>query len=549
MKSQIIFEKLRGGFYTPKPIADFLASWAIKSAKSKILEPSCGDGIFIESSIERLLKHGVKKEAIGNSIYGIEYDKIEAQKARKRIRNKGVKASSNHIYATDFFHYSNNCLIDKVFFDAIVGNPPFIRYQNFPEEQRVKAFALMKKAGLHPNRLTNIWIPFLIASTLLLKPNGRLAMVIPAELFQVNYASETRLFLTEKYSRVTIITFKKLVFKEVQQEVVLLLGERNGNEKHGIKVVEMNDISDLKKYKHNKLSDVELKLLDHSKEKWTQYFLENKEIGLLRSISSNPMLPVSGDIIDVDVGVVTGENKYFVLPEYQVKKNRLGRYVDRVVARSSYLKGAVISEADWNEMVENQNPTFLFKVPDKPFEKLPNSVRNYIIHGEQLKHNNGYKCRIRKHWYVVPSVWIPDAFMLRQVHGYPKLILNKSNATSTDTVHRIKFINGFVWKSIVASFLNSVTFAFSEVTGRSYGGGVLTFEPSEAENLPLPLKCADELDFNEIDRLLRKNKIETILDITDEILLKKGLNLINREIKMFRKIWHKLRDRRINRKS
>ena len=39
---------------------------------------------------------------------------------------------------------------------------------------------------------------------------------------------------------------------------------------------------------------------------------------------------------------------------------------------------------------------------------------------------------------------------------------------------------------LAAASINSVTFAFSEVMGRSYGGGVLELEPREAEPLPFP---------------------------------------------------------------
>ena len=42
-------EKLRGGFYTPEEIAAFILKWGINgSADYDILEPSCGDGVFLE---------------------------------------------------------------------------------------------------------------------------------------------------------------------------------------------------------------------------------------------------------------------------------------------------------------------------------------------------------------------------------------------------------------------------------------------------------------------------------------------------------------------
>jgi adenine-specific DNA-methyltransferase len=80
---------------------------------------------------------------------------------------------------------------------------------------------MMQNLGLKPNKLTNIWVPFLVVSASLLKNDGRMAMVIPAELFQVKYAEETRVFPSNYFDRITILTFKKLVFDNIQQEVVL----------------------------------------------------------------------------------------------------------------------------------------------------------------------------------------------------------------------------------------------------------------------------------------------------------------------------------------
>lgn len=44
VKDKLSAEKLRGGYYTPKPIADFLCRWSIDNSTQTVLEPSCGDG-------------------------------------------------------------------------------------------------------------------------------------------------------------------------------------------------------------------------------------------------------------------------------------------------------------------------------------------------------------------------------------------------------------------------------------------------------------------------------------------------------------------------
>ena len=101
---------------------------------------------------------------------------------------------------------------------------------------------------------------------------------------------------------------------------------------------------------------------------------------------------------------------------------------------------------------------------------------------------------------------------------------------------------------LCGAFINSLTFAFSEVTGRSYGGGVMTFEPSEIEKLLIPKKQFwDDIDPKWIDTEVRKGNVDSVLNHHDEILLS-DLGLNNKDIQTFRKIWIKLKNRRINRK-
>ena len=557
--TQPTYQKLRGGYYTPEPIARFLASWAIRSPVDRILEPSCGDGNILVATARRLQSLGAASETLNQQLQGVELDSQEAAKAAHRLQLLGLSLTANNtIHVGDFFaHCQRDLFGEKVLtlvlkerqhFDVVIGNPPFIRYQNFPEDHRQIAFQLMEQAGLHPNRLTNAWLPFLVVGSLLLKENGRLAMVIPAELFQVNYAAEARQFLSDYYSRVTLVTFKRLVFKDIQQEIVLLLAERNHTPNGGIRAVELDGIKDLDTLTPARLNAIELKPMDHSTEKWTQYFLDSDEIRLLREMRKHPGVTLSNQVLDVDVGIVTGRNAFFVLAQNQVESYGLEPYLERIVSRSAHLTGAIFGAADWQSNVKGQLPAFLFTPADVPIKDLPKPLQEYVTLGKSQDYHKGYKCRMRKRWYVVPSVWSPDAFMLRQVHAYPKLVLNTAQAVCTDTIHRVRFLDGANGEAVTAAFLNSLTFAFAEVTGRSYGGGVLTFEPSEAEDLPLPLKGANHLDLEYIDQLLRDDNINAVLEITDDVLLVQGLGLSENQVKRLRKIWCKLRDRRINRK-
>lgn len=538
-------DKLRGGYYTPEAITKFICKWAITKPTQKVLEPSCGDGNFIEAAIQRFLELGVQKSKLFGLVQGIELIDEEAEKSKIRAEKYGLNSTT--IINSDFFNFISNTNVETSY-DVVIGNPPFIRYQNFPEEHRDRAFKMMRELGMAPNKLTNIWVPFLILSANQLNKHGRMGMVIPAELFQVKYAAETRVFLSKFFPRITIITFKKLVFKDIQQEVVILLAEKGVTENKGIRVIELSGLDELGLINISEFQKTPVKSLEHNSEKWTKYFLNEEEIQLLRKIKTDKRIKLASEEMDVDVGLVTGKNEFFIINEEIAAKWDIKKYTKKVVGRSNHLKGIIFKDEDYKDNAKANIEGYLFLPPDKDFDFLPKNCQRYILYGESENLHTGYKCRIRKRWYITPSIWTPDAFVLRQVGDYPKVIINQAEASSTDTIHRVRFKRPTDPQIIALSFLNSLTFAFSEILGRSYGGGVLTFEPSEIEEIPLPILKNLNVDFNHIDDLMRQRRIDEVLDIIDQELLIKQMKMKKTDVIALRGIWKKLSNRRNNRK-
>ena len=533
------YNKLRGGYYTPDKISEFITEWAIRTPSDFVLEPSCGDGSFLGAITKRFSELGATHEDVKKNVIGIELDDVEAAKSEQY---------GTTVICNDFFTYYQENIEDKTQFDVIVGNPPFIRYQHFTEKYREIAFALMNKHGFKPNRLTNIWLPFLVLSCKALKPNGRIGMVIPAELFQVDYAAEARQFLSNFFDKLTLVTFKRLVFDDIQQEVVLLLGEK-GCDKHGIRVAELDDMADLIAQGYTCLENAEFKELDHGRDKWVKYYLSNEELGLLKRLNSDRRISDATDLFEVNVGLVSGENDFFVINQATVEDFKLQNSVIPIISRSEQLKGVRLTAQDYNDLTALGKRVFFFAPGNMNVDELTDEQRTYIQWGEEKNYNKNYKCRIRQKWYHVPQTWRADALLIRQAHLYPRMILNEKHALVTDTLHKVRFLEGVEGKSVVAAFLNTYTFALSETVGRSYGGGVLTFEPGEMRKIRIPMKFADQLDLQEIDNWQRKGEIDKILEYTDEILLRNGLGLSEHEIKLLHSIWKKLCGRRMSRKN
>ncbi|MCZ2298042.1 MAG: Eco57I restriction-modification methylase domain-containing protein [Chitinophagales bacterium] len=528
-------QKLRGGFYTPEPIADFILKWAFNGSRGQdILEPSCGDGVFLESIRNNSFPY--------KSITAVEIEKEEAKKS------ENLNLKSTEIINSDFHEFCNKT---KKRFDIVVGNPPYIRYQYFDKKQQKEAANIFNKVDLKYSKLTNAWVSFVVGSSLLLKDNGKIGFVLPAELLQVSYAKTLRNYLSHYFNKINIISFKKLVFPDIQQEVVLLLCEKNDTDKHLIEHMEIEDASKLKDVDFTLLKSPK-KEIDFQENKWTFYFLDQEEIDFLEKLKKLNNIPKIKDYASNEVGITTGKNDFFTVTESTVKEYKMEKYAKPLMGRSVQLKGVNFSKKDWNDNRKNGARVFLLVFPER--EKLAKENKRameYILMGEKKGYQNGYKCRIRgEEWHIAPSLKISEAFFTRQNHLFPKMVVNTNNAYTTDTVHRVFIKKGTNVKAFVASFYNSLSLAFSEIVGRSYGGGVLELMPNEVEEILFPYKKEHAEMIEKLDAMFRKGKnIDEILEYSDEVILKKGFGFSNREVKLANNIWKKLSRRRLNRKN
>ncbi|WP_027383258.1 Eco57I restriction-modification methylase domain-containing protein [Epilithonimonas caeni] len=525
-------EKLRGGFYTPEPIAEFILRWGINgSTDFDILEPSCGDGVFLEQL------NNLNSEY--NSITAIEFDETEAKKADK------IKLKNKQVINDDFHNYCNNT---EKQFDLIVGNPPYIRFQFFDRNQQAEAGDIFIRAGLKYSKLTNAWVSFVVGSSLLLKDKGgKIGFVLPAEILQVSFALQLRKFIAQFYNKINIISFEKLVFPDIQQEVVLLLCEKNETNEHNIEHIELKDASELKTLDTTRLKTPQKKI-DFKSNKWTFYFLEQEEIDFLENIAKKRNIPTLGKYAKVEVGITTGANDFFTVPLTTVEEYKLQDYAKPMVGRSVQVNSVIFTKDDWEKNKYSKAKAHLLAFPEKKNLNEANGVVNYIAHGESLNIHKGYKTRIRNDWFVVPSLKVSDALFIRRNNLYPRLIINEAEAYTTDTMHRVFVKPETDIKALTASYYNSLSLAFAEVSGRSHGGGVLELMPNEAENILLPYHKNNVELLSKIDELIRnKTNIEEVLQITNEVILKQHYRLTQKEIDLAHSIWRKLSKRRLNR--
>ena len=538
LKENSTSQKLRGAYYTPLQLADAMVGLFSYADISTVLEPSCGDGIFID----RLLNIDTQIQ----SITVIEVEPDEAEKVANRYRDN----DSISVITGDFFEFYDNNL-EQEYFDLILGNPPYIRYQYLTEKQREILSQILVSHGMKANKLINAWVGFLVACTQMLSSNGKIAFVVPAEILQVAYAEDLREFLSNRFSMITLIAFEKLVFPDIEQEILIFIGEKGGEER-GIRIIEMDDLNDFKSFDLNSNG---YQKLQYVREKWTKYFISEDEASLIQRLRKDNRFSQFKDFGIINVGITTGNNDYFSVDSIVEANFALQDVTLPLIGRSSHAHGIFFSFEDWRENVEHGKRAMLVKFPDIPFDEYPPHHKEYIALGERDKQNTGYKCRIRDRWYIVPSVWAPDAFFLRRNNLYPKFVLNQCNAVSTDTMHRMKFNDDVDAKNVLLSYYNSISFAFTEICGRSYGGGVLEILPGEMGNILIPkiesidISLRDNL-LCQIDMIVRNNEnIELALDLVDNKLLVDVLGIAREICLQCRTIWKKMQSRRLRRSS
>lgn len=106
---------------------------------------------------------------------------------------------------------------------------------------------------------------------------------------------------------------------------------------------------------------------------------------------------------------------------------------------------------------------------------------------------------------------------------------------------------------ILLSYYNSISFAFTELCGRSYGGGVLEILPGEVGNILVPKLDNIPIEIvrkvlRKVDRIVRDDElIENALDIVDREILIKCIGIEEKLCTDARNIWKKLQRRRLKR--
>ena len=305
------------------------------------------------------LSYEKKREILRNNIWGVDIDILAVEVAKFSLLIKLIEDSS--LYEMESFAKNNNCrilpsldnnikngnsLVDekyiefnsnilndpemvekiKIFnwenefagekFDAIVGNPPYIRVQNmvhFSENE----YEYYKSAK---SDLLDKYFLFMEKGLQLLKPKGKMGYIIPHKFMLIKSGTSLRKLLSEKKYVKQIIHFgTEQVFKGRSTYTCLLFIEKNER-----KTFEIGFVKDINRFYATESAEMKEYPIEYlSAAPWT--FLSNEIVQTLEK-KRDKCQPLDS-LADIFVGLQTSADPIYII-ESKSEKNGFIKFID-----------------------------------------------------------------------------------------------------------------------------------------------------------------------------------------------------------------------------
>ena len=464
MTTTTLEKKQLGAYYTPDSVAESLVAWAIRENGDHLLDPSCGDGQFLSQHL--------------NST-GIDCDSTSADQAKARCPHAEVVCD-------DFFLW---VAATTRRFECVVGNPPFIRYQTFNGKTRARALKFCEKAGIKLSALTSSWTPFVVASTELLKPGGRLAFVVPAEIGHAGYSNKLVHFLAARFRSVRVIAIRQKVFARLSEDCWLLFCAEYGKSTSTIQFTRLEGFCG-----STRPPKVDESIAVSDVESWNgrlrPFLLPNRIRESYLELANRTGMERFGSLASIGIGYVSGANDFFHVRPSGARLWKLpDQYLLPAVRNGKCLTSESIDKQTVRRWIRRDEPCLLLRL--KPEEVVPSVVQEYLDSPGGMVARKAYKCRVRSPWYCVPSVNVPDGFLSDMSGLGPKLVRNAAKCVATNSVHVVNFHRRASAEAVFCGWDNPLTLLSAELEGHPLGGGMLKLEPREATRILVPTANPD----------------------------------------------------------
>jgi adenine-specific DNA-methyltransferase len=471
-----------GRFDTPRPLAQAVTDWAVRDKTNRVLEPSVGGGVIVQSIATRLKELGA--EHGDRQIVACDIDPRALVETAHCMRG-----FSPHLVRGNFLALNKDDLGGHLF-DAVVANPPYIRRQTMDLPDREIA-RLSLPEGVFLDAKASLWAYFPIHAFKFLKSGGRMAWILPETILHSDYGRQILQWATKNFGRCVAVSLRERCFigNGAKERVVILLLEAAGKTAiRGIEMVEFESAIDcitaltqMCRKESAELPQLNGHAVPHL------VSLDAAEASTVLD-SCEIFVPLS-EIANIRIGVVTGNNKFFVMSERQrIAANLRAHHFQPVVSKFVDLgTGFEFMGSTGAPTPDNSEIRSNLLCP-KPIN-FDKSLANYLLSYPQENIDTNRTMQKRSHWQCPTLGETPDAFLRYMGKCGPRMVINQGSSYCTNTIHSVTFkstITKANQRAVCLAMHSTYSQLSAEFEGRQYGSGVLKLEPSEAKRLRVP---------------------------------------------------------------
>ena len=237
---------LLGVHYTPSTLAEIIVAYTVLDPADVVLDPACGGGTFLTLAYERKKSLGSTHDQSLAECYGVEIADFAAAvtSLSLSLANPSAISAYPRVVKSDFFDTAPDGITHLVLpdvgqlsmpssVDAIVGNPPYVRFEARTSEERQAVHAVLSRQW---NRQVvafpdftgkaDLWAFFVAHSHAWLKPGGRMAFVLSWSLLCTDYGEAVCRFLARYYRIDALIDSRVERFFAAATNTVVLLATK-----------------------------------------------------------------------------------------------------------------------------------------------------------------------------------------------------------------------------------------------------------------------------------------------------------------------------------